>query len=129
MRPSTLSAALLFCSLAFLPTLHAQPAPDYKSNPKFTAAIAEARQLEKQRQVLFAIEAYKKASKIAKAKDSSLLETIFTLEMKYGSYKDAAVTAAALEAIAANPTDTSYAETKPATPSSFRPQTRTKPVS
>jgi len=65
MRPSTLPAALLFCSLAFLPTLHAQPAPDYKSNPKFTAAMAEAKQLEKQRQVFFAIEAYKKASKIA----------------------------------------------------------------
>jgi thiol-disulfide isomerase/thioredoxin len=112
MRFSTLSAALLLCSLVFLPTLHAQPAPDYKSNPKFIAAMAEARQLEKQRQVFFAIEAYKKASKIAQGKDAPCLETIFTLEMKYGSYKDAAVTAAALEAIAANPTDKSYAETK-----------------
>jgi len=112
MRPSTLPAALLFCSLAFLPTLHAQPAPDYKSNPKFTAAMAEAKQLEKERQTFFAIEAYKKASKIAQGKDSACLETIFTLQMKYGSYKDAVVTAAALEAIAANPTDKSYAETK-----------------
>jgi thiol-disulfide isomerase/thioredoxin len=112
MRFSTLSAALLLCSLVFLLTLDAQPAPDYKSNPKFIAAVAEARQLEKQRQVFFAIEAYKKASKIAQGKDAPCLETIFTLEMKYGSYKDAAVTAAALEAIAANPTDKSYAETK-----------------
>jgi thiol-disulfide isomerase/thioredoxin len=112
MRPSSLPAALLFCSLAFLPTLHAQSAPDYKSNPKFTAAMAEAKQLEKQRQVFFAIETYKKASKIAEGKDSAVLETIFTLQMKSGSYKDAAVTAAALEAIAANPTDKSYAETK-----------------
>ena len=112
MRPSTLPAAILFCSLAFLPILHAQSAPDYKSNPKFTAAMAEAKQLEKQRQVFFAIEAYKKASKIAQGKDAACLETIFTLQMKYGSYKDAAVTAAALEAIAANLTDKSYAETK-----------------
>jgi thiol-disulfide isomerase/thioredoxin len=112
MRPSNLPAALLFCSLAFLPTLHAQPAPDYKSNPKFTAAMAEAKELEKQRQVFFAIEAYKKANKIAQGKDAACLETIFTLQMKYGGYKDAAVTAAALEAIAANPTDKSYAETK-----------------
>jgi hypothetical protein len=86
MRFSTLSAALLLCSLVFLLTLHAQPAPDYKSNPKFIAAMAEARQLEKQRQVFFAIEAYKKASKMAQGKDAPCLETIFTLEMKYGSY-------------------------------------------
>jgi thiol-disulfide isomerase/thioredoxin len=112
MRPSTLPAALLFCSLAFLPSLHAQSTPDYKSNPKFTAAMAEAKELEKQRQVFFAIEAYKKASKIAQGKDSACLEEMFTLQMKSGSYKDAAVTAAALEAIAANPTDKSYAETK-----------------
>src|SRR5437879_5561124 len=112
MRPSTLPAAILFCSLAFLPILHAQSAPDYKSNPKFTAAMAEAKQLEKQRQVFFAIEAYKKANKIAQGKDSAVLEAIFTLQMKYGSFKDAAVTAVALEAIAANPTDKSYAETK-----------------
>ena len=111
MRPSCLSAALLLCSLVFLP-LQAQPAPDYKSNPKFTAAMAEAKQLERERQVFFAIESYKKASKIAQGKDSACLETIFTLQMKNGSYKDAAVTAAALEAIAANPTDKSYAETK-----------------
>jgi len=112
MRPSTLPAALLFCSLALLSTLHAQPTLDYKSNPKFTAAMAEAKQLEKERQVFFAIEAYKKASKIAQGKDSACLETIFTLQMKSGSFKDAAVTATALEAIAANPTDKSYAETK-----------------
>jgi thiol-disulfide isomerase/thioredoxin len=111
MRPSTLPAILLLCSLALLP-LHAQPAPDYKSNPKFTAATAEAKQLERQHQIFFAIEAYKKASKIAQGKDSACLETIFTLQMKYGSFKDAAVTAAALETIAANPTDKSYAETK-----------------
>jgi thiol-disulfide isomerase/thioredoxin/Flp pilus assembly protein TadD len=112
MRPSTLPAALLLCSLAFLPTLHPQSAPDYKSNPKFISAMAEARQSERERQIFFAIEAYKKASKIAEGKDAALLETIFTLQMKYSSFKDAAVTATALEAIAANPADKSYAETK-----------------
>ena len=61
MRPSTLPAVLLCCSLVLAPTLHAQSTPDYKSNPKFTAAMAEAKQLERQRQTLFAIEAYKKA--------------------------------------------------------------------
>jgi thiol-disulfide isomerase/thioredoxin len=68
--------------------------------------------LEKERQTFFAIESYKKASKIAQGKDSACLETIFTLQMKTGSFKDAAVTAAALEAIAPSPTEKSYAETK-----------------
>ncbi|HEX4575863.1 MAG TPA: TlpA disulfide reductase family protein [Edaphobacter sp.] len=107
MRHSTLSAALLVCSLA----LHAQ-SPDYKSNPKFTAAMAEAKQLEKERQIAFAIDAYKKASKIAQGKDSAALESLYSLQMKTGSFKDAVVTASALEAIAANPADQSYAETK-----------------
>ena len=60
----------------------AQSADDYKSNPKFTAAMAEAKQLERERQVFFAIDAYKKASKIAQGKDSAVFETIFTLQMK-----------------------------------------------
>ena len=111
MRPSTLAAVLLFFCLALLP-LHAQPTADYKSNPKFTAAMTEAKQLEKQRQFLFAIDAYKKASKIAEGKDAPCLENIFLLQMKSGSYKDAVATATALEAIAANPEDKSYAETK-----------------
>src|SRR5258705_13896245 len=37
---------------------------------------------------------------------------MFTYEMKPAGYKAAGVTAAALEAIAANPADKSYAETK-----------------
>jgi hypothetical protein len=64
MRPSTLPALLLLCHIACLPTLQAQ-SPDYKSNPKFVSAIAEAKQLERQRQYGFAIDAYKKACKIA----------------------------------------------------------------
>ena len=111
MRHSTLSATLLVCSLTFLPTLHSQ-SPDYKSNPKFTAAIAEAKQMEKERQTLFAMEAYKKANKIAAGKDAACLKDLLDLQMKTGGFKDAAVTAAALEAIAANPADKSYAETK-----------------
>jgi len=111
MRPFTLPAVLL-CCLALASSLHAQSTPDYKSDPKFVSAMAEAKQLEKERQILFAIETYKKASKIAQGKDTACLESIFTLQMKSGSYKDAAVTATALEAIAASSTDKSYAETK-----------------
>ena len=111
MRSYALPAVLLYSCLALLP-LHAQDTPNYKSNPKFIAAMAEAKQLEKQRQYFFAIESYKKASKIAEGNDSACLEALFILQMKSASYKDAVGTAAALEAIAATPVDKSYAETK-----------------
>ena len=50
MRPSTLPAALLLCSLALLPTIHAQDTADYKSNPKFQSAMAEGKQLSRKQQ-------------------------------------------------------------------------------
>jgi thiol-disulfide isomerase/thioredoxin len=112
MRPCPRFAALVFCSLAFLPTLHAQDTLDYKSNPKFVAAMAEAKQLEREQKIFFAVDAYKKANKIAQGKDVACLDSLYNLQMKSGSFKDAVVTATALEAIAANPADKSYAEVK-----------------
>jgi thiol-disulfide isomerase/thioredoxin len=106
MRRPTL-AALLF--LLCLPILHAQPAPDYKSNPKFQSAIAEAKQLVKQRQIAFAIDAYKKANKIAQRRDAALLTDLFALELRVGSFKDAAATASELEAASSTPTEKSRA--------------------
>ena len=67
MRLSVFPATFLFCSLALSSTFHAQDTSDYKSNPKFLSAIAEAKQLVKERQTFFAIEAYKKANKIGRA--------------------------------------------------------------
>jgi thiol-disulfide isomerase/thioredoxin len=110
MRPSILSAALLCCSLASLSTLHAQDAPDYKSNPKFQSAMAEAKQLQKERQSVFAIEAYKKANKIAAGKDAACLKALLDLQMKTGVYKDAVTTTTALEALATTPIEKSKAE-------------------
>jgi hypothetical protein len=42
MRPS-ISAAIFVSSLIFIPVLHAQDASDYKSNPKFISAMADAK--------------------------------------------------------------------------------------
>jgi thiol-disulfide isomerase/thioredoxin len=112
MRPFTLPAALILCRLIFLPTLHALGDAEYNSNPKFVSAMAEAKKLSNQRQYAFAIDAYKKACKIAEEKDSGCLTELYTLQIKTGSFKDAAATAASLEAIASNPTDRSIAETK-----------------
>jgi thiol-disulfide isomerase/thioredoxin len=74
--------------------------------------MAEGRQLSRKQQYVFAIDVFKKACKIAAEKDESCLTELYTAQMKSGSFKDAAVTASALEAIAANPTDKSYAEVK-----------------
>ena len=112
MRPSTLPAALLLCSLALQPTVHAQDTPDYKSNPKFQSAMAEGKQLSRKQQFAFAVDAFKKACKIAAQKDEPCLTELFNAQMKAGNFKDAVATASALEAIAANPTDKSYAEVK-----------------
>jgi thiol-disulfide isomerase/thioredoxin len=110
MRLSILPAALLACSLVSLPTLHAQDASDYKSNPKFQSAMAEAKQMQKERQLAFAMDAYKKANKIAAGKDAACLKTLLELQMKTGSYKDAVATTTALEALATTPIEKSKAE-------------------
>jgi thiol-disulfide isomerase/thioredoxin len=107
MRLFVLPAVFLCISSVSSPTLHAQ---DYKSNPKFVSSMDEAKQLARKQQYGFAIEAYKKACKIADQKDEHCLTELYTLQMKTAGFKDAAGTAYALEAIAANPTDKSFAE-------------------
>jgi thiol-disulfide isomerase/thioredoxin len=109
MRLSILPAAILCYTLACLPTLHAQDTSDYKSNPKFQSAMAEAKQMLKERQTFFAMEAYKKANKIAAGKDANCLKSMLDLQMKTGSYKDAVATTTALEALATTPAEKSKA--------------------
>jgi thiol-disulfide isomerase/thioredoxin len=101
-------ASLLCCACVL--SLHSQEQTGYRADPKFAASIAAGKKLTQQRQFSDAIDAYKKASKIAAGKDADTLKTIYSLQMKTASFKDAAATAGALEAIAANPVDKSYAE-------------------
>jgi thiol-disulfide isomerase/thioredoxin len=112
MRLLFLSAFLACSSFTFLSPLRAQDAPDYKANPRFQDAMKEAKQLERQHNYVFAIEAYKKASKLADAKDVDCLQTLFQLQIKTGDYKNAVTTATALEAIAFTPALKSDAESK-----------------
>ena len=112
MRPSILPATLLLSSLVALPTLHAQSPAGYQANPKFVSTMADAKKQAHERQYDFAIDSYKKACKIAEEKDTGCLTELYTLQMKTGSFKDAAVTAVSLEAIAPNQEEKSYAETK-----------------
>ena len=112
MRHPIFPAVLLSCTLLAPATIQAQTSAEYKSNPKFTSAMAEGRQLSRKQQYVFAIDVFKKACKISAEKDEPCLTELFTAQMKSGNYKDAVATASALEAIAANPTDKSYAEVK-----------------
>jgi len=85
------------------------PAP-YESDPKFVAAMTEGKKLSAKGDMIFAIDAYKKANKISGGKCAECLRQMNTLQMKMGSYKDAAGTAAELTAIAATPVERSNAE-------------------
>ncbi|MGD0446189.1 MAG: TlpA disulfide reductase family protein [Edaphobacter sp.] len=112
MRLSILPNVFLSCSLLAPLAMQAQTSAEYKSDPKFTSAMAEGRQLSRQQQYVFAVDAFKKACKISAEKDETCLTELYTAQMKSGNFKDAAATASALEAIANNPTDKSYAEVK-----------------
>ncbi len=110
MRRLNLLAVLLISTLTLLPTASPQDSADYKSNPKFQAAIAEAKQLLKERNTFFAMEAYKKANKIAAGKDVDCLRALLDIQMNTGSFKDAVATTTALEALASTPIEKSRAE-------------------
>jgi thiol-disulfide isomerase/thioredoxin len=112
MRPPILPAVLLSCTFLAPLAIQAQPSAEYRSDPKFISAMTEGRQLSRKQQYVFAIDAFKKACKISAEKDEPCLTELYTAQMKSGSFKDAAVTASTLEAIAASPTDKSYAEVK-----------------
>jgi thiol-disulfide isomerase/thioredoxin len=107
MRPlvSFLSAIILSLSV-----VNAQTAATYKTDPKFVASVAEGKKLAAQQHYAFAIDAYKKANKIAGGKDIDCLDQIFSLQIRSGEYKDAARTAGDMQAIATGSRDRSIAE-------------------
>jgi thiol-disulfide isomerase/thioredoxin len=84
--------------------------PAYLSDPKFVDAMKDGKQLERERQYLFAIDSYKKANKIAGGACAGCLDKVFALQMGLGNYKDAAGTASQLSAMAVTPLDKSIAD-------------------
>jgi len=85
--------------------------PVFLANPKYVSAMAEAKDLMRHRQTLFAIDVYKKASKAVDGKDAVCLGDLFEAQIAVTKYKDAEQTAQALEAIATSPAAKSSAET------------------
>ena len=106
-RVAVLSALAIVLST---PCVNAQSAEAYKSDPKFLNAVAEGKKLARQHQYAFAIDAYKKANKVAGGKDTDCLDQIFNLQIQSAEYKDAVKTASDLLAIANTPSDRSIAE-------------------
>ncbi len=78
-------------------------ADDYHANPKFIAAVKEARQMEHDKRAGFAVDAYRKANKIAGGRCVECVAGVYAAQMMGGSYKDAIETAKEMEAMAATP--------------------------
>ena len=78
-------------------------ADDYHTNPKFLAAVKEARELEREKQAGFAGDAYKKANKIAGGRCVECVAGLYKVQMMEGSYKDAIATAVEMEAMGTTP--------------------------
>jgi len=84
--------------------------PAYRSDPKFIGAFNEAKDLINRGMIDFAIDHFRKANKIAAGQCKECLAQIYSLQMKTGSYKDAAATSVANASIAAIPREKSLAE-------------------
>lgn len=98
-------------SLAQAPPATApKPAPAYESNAKFMAVFNEAQRLDRGREGVFAVDAYKKANKIAGGTCVPCLKRLYALQLALGDYKDALGTSVTLESLASTPLEKSAAE-------------------
>lgn len=93
---------------AAMQTAETQPA--YLSAPKFQAAMAEARQLQKHHEYGFAADAYKKANKLAEGKCMECLREEWKACVTGRDFKEASNAATAMEALAATPSAKSSAQ-------------------
>ena len=84
--------------------------PTYEADPRFLAAIKDARDLKAHREYSFAADAYRKANKIAGGRCSQCLSSLYELQIGLGNYRDAAATAALELTLAATPRARSIAE-------------------
>ena len=72
--------------------------------------MTEGAQLSKRKQFGFAADSFKKANKIAGGQSVDCLRGLYNAQMGSGSFKDAAGTADAMDALATDPADKSIAE-------------------
>ena len=83
--------------------------PAYESDPRFIAALADARDLAKKRQYASAVDGYKKANKIAGGNCIACLKQLYDTDMHLGDYKEAVSAATHMESLATLAVDKSIA--------------------
>jgi thiol-disulfide isomerase/thioredoxin len=114
MRPILLARILVAALLVAAPVgallAQAAPAPAYEADPKFVKQMKDAKAAEKQSDLLYAADAYKKANKIAGGQCMPCLQSAYDLEMKVGGYKDAVGVAGQMLALAATPREKSTSQ-------------------
>ena len=115
MRSGLLALVCLTASSLFAQTPSATDKPAYESDPKFAAALKEARELEHHRQYGFAVDGYKKANKIAAGQCLACVKKEFELQAGLGNYKDALKAADELAAMSQEPAIQSLAQYERAT--------------
>ncbi len=76
---------------------------EYRTNPKFVAAVKDAREMERAKRPELVAADYKKANKIAGGRCVECLAGLYRAQMAGGSYKDAMGTAQAMEGLATTP--------------------------
>jgi thiol-disulfide isomerase/thioredoxin len=109
MRPISFACLFVVASLlaAPVPGLLAQTAPAYEADPKFLKQLKDAKASEKQLDYLYAVDAYKKANKIAGGQCMPCLQSAYDLDMKLASYKDAVAVTGQMLALATTSRDRS----------------------
>jgi thiol-disulfide isomerase/thioredoxin len=94
-----------------VPSNSAATAPaTYLSDPRFTAAMADARKLTRSEQFTFAYDAYKKANKTAGGKCADCLRQMVVMALKAGQHRDALEATAQLSELATTPAERAAAE-------------------
>jgi thioredoxin-like negative regulator of GroEL len=88
----------------------APAAAAYESDPKFVKQMKDAKGAEKQGDLLYAVDAYKKANKIAGGQCGPCLQSAYDLDMKLGDFKDAVGVSEQAVALATTPRDKSLTE-------------------
>jgi thiol-disulfide isomerase/thioredoxin len=81
----------------------AAAANDYHTNPKFLAAVKEAREMERERHAGLAGDAYRDANKIAGGRCVECVAGLYKMQMMDGSYEEAIGTATEMEGMGTTP--------------------------
>jgi thiol-disulfide isomerase/thioredoxin len=99
----TFAVVALVCASGLLAAQAPVADTAYRNDPKFIKALSEGRAFERERRMGFAEDDFKKANKIAAGRCQECLQELYEVQRAQGSFKNAAASAAAWEALATDP--------------------------